>query len=85
MNKIQTTCNYCSLACNMDFYVEDNKIKKVIPTEKYPVNKGFSCIKGLNLDKQLTSADFPKNPLLKTENGREEISWERAYSFLAIS
>lgn len=83
MNKIQTTCNYCSLACNMDFYVEDNKIKKVIPTEKYPVNKGFSCIKGLNLDKQLTSGDFPKNPLLKTENGREEISWERAYSFFS--
>ena len=83
MNKIQTTCNYCSLACNMDFYVEDNKIKKVIPTEKYPVNKGFSCIKGLNLDKQLTSADFPKNPLLKTTNGREEISWDVAYSFFS--
>lgn len=83
MNKIQTTCNYCSLACNMDFYIEDNKIKKVIPTENYPVNKGFSCIKGLNLDKQLTSRDFPKKPLLKTENGREEISWEKAYSFFS--
>lgn len=81
MNKIQTTCNYCSLACNMDFYIEDNKIKKVIPTENYPVNKGFSCIKGLNLDKQLTSRDFPKKPLLKTENGREEISWEKLIVF----
>ena len=84
MNKIQTTCNYCSLACNMDFYVEDNKIKKVIPSENYPVNKGFSCIKGLNLDKQLTSHNFPKKPLLKTSSGRTEISWEKAYEFFSV-
>ncbi|MGL5933491.1 MAG: molybdopterin oxidoreductase family protein [Cetobacterium sp.] len=83
MNKIQTTCNYCSLACNMDFYVENESIKKVVPSEKYPVNKGFSCIKGLNLDKQLTSDDFPKNPILKTPNGREEISWDSAYSLFS--
>ncbi|WP_047394205.1 molybdopterin oxidoreductase family protein [Cetobacterium sp. ZOR0034] len=83
MNKIQTTCNYCSLACNMDFYVENGSIKKVVPSEKYPVNKGFSCIKGLNLDKQLTSDDFPKNPILKTSTGREEISWDSAYSLFS--
>ncbi|MGL4986617.1 MAG: molybdopterin-dependent oxidoreductase, partial [Treponemataceae bacterium] len=81
MDKVQSTCNYCSLACNMDFYVENNKIKKVMPTEKYPVNKGFSCIKGLNLDKQQTADDFPKNPILKTAEGKKEISWDNAYSF----
>ena len=54
MKKIQSTCNYCSLDCNLDFYVEDNKIVKVIPTKGYPVNDGFSCIKGLSLDKQQT-------------------------------
>ncbi|MGL6132272.1 MAG: molybdopterin-dependent oxidoreductase, partial [Fusobacteriaceae bacterium] len=45
--------------------------------------KGFSCIKGLNLDKQLTSDKFTKNPILKTAEGREEISWDNAYSILA--
>lgn len=83
MKKIQTTCNYCSLACNMDFFVENNSIVKVIPTEKYPVNKGFSCIKGLNLDKQLSVEKTSKSPLLKTEAGRAEISWEKAYSIFA--
>ena len=52
MKKVQSTCNYCALACNLDYMVEDDKIVKVIPTKHYPVNKGFSCIKGLNLDKQ---------------------------------
>lgn len=83
MKKIQTTCNYCSLACNMDFFVENNKIMKVIPTEKYPVNKGFSCIKGLNLDKQLSVEKTSKFPLIKTENGRKEITWEEANSFFS--
>ena len=52
MKKIQSTCNLCALACNLDFYVENGKIEKVSPTVDYPVNQGFCCIKGLNLDKQ---------------------------------
>ncbi|MGL5989204.1 molybdopterin oxidoreductase family protein [Cetobacterium sp.] len=83
MKKIQTTCNYCSLACNMDFYIKNGAIQKVIPSQDYPVNKGFSCIKGLNLDKQLSSDKFTRNPLMKTVEGRKEISWEKAYSLLA--
>ena len=23
MKRVQSTCNYCALDCNMDFYVED--------------------------------------------------------------
>jgi assimilatory nitrate reductase catalytic subunit len=54
MKKIQSTCNLCALACNIDFHVENGKIEKVSPTVDYPVNQGFCCIKGLNLDKQQT-------------------------------
>ena len=32
MKKIQSTCNLCALACNLDFYVEDGKIEKVAPS-----------------------------------------------------
>ncbi|MBS2904993.1 hypothetical protein KFV96_28155, partial [Klebsiella pneumoniae] len=49
MKRVQSTCNFCALDCNIDFYVEDNKIVKVVPTKGYPVNDGFSCIKGLSL------------------------------------
>lgn len=74
MNKIQSVCNICSIGCNMDFYVEDNKIVKVAPTKDYIVNHGLSCIKGLNLDKQQTKGEVVKKPLLRDENGnRQEI------------
>lgn len=84
MKKIQSTCNLCALACNIDFYVENGKIAKVSPTVDYPVNKGFCCIKGLNLDKQQTKFKARKNPLLRDENGEmKEISWEEGFKTFA--
>ena len=84
MKKVQSTCNYCALACNLDFYVEDNKIIKVIPTEGYPVNDGFSCIKGLNLDKQTTLYKCSPLPRVKQEDGSfKEMQWEEAYKYVA--
>ncbi|HAT4242417.1 nitrate reductase [Clostridium perfringens] len=84
MKRIQSTCNYCALACNLDFYTEDGKIKRVVPTPHYPVNKGFSCIKGLNLDKQCTKFNGSKNPLLKMKDGeRKAIEWKEAFDLFA--
>ena len=84
MKRIQSTCNYCALACNLDFYTEDGKIKRVVPTPHYPVNKGFSCIKGLNLDKQCTKFNGSKKPLLKMKDGeRKAIEWKEAFEIFA--
>ncbi|GAA0065660.1 MAG: nitrate reductase [Clostridium perfringens] len=84
MKRIQSTCNYCALACNLDFYTEDGKIKRVVPTPHYPVNKGFSCIKGLNLDKQCTKFNGSKKPLLKMKDGeRKAIEWKEAFELFA--
>ena len=84
MKRIQSTCNYCALACNLDFYTEDGKIKRVVPTPHYPVNKGFSCIKGLNLDKQCAKFNGSKKPLLKMKDGkRKAIEWKEAFDLFA--
>ena len=84
MKKIQSTCNLCALACNIDFYVDNGKIQKVSPTVDYPVNKGFCCIKGLNLDKQQTKIKARKSPLLRDENGEmKEISWNKGFEVFA--
>ncbi|MFV0503879.1 MAG: molybdopterin oxidoreductase family protein [Lachnospirales bacterium] len=84
MNKIQSTCNYCALDCNIDFYVEDNTIMKVVPTPEYPVNDGFSCIKGINLDKQQTVIKNSQLPKIKQEDGTlKDVSWDEAYTYVA--
>ncbi len=84
MEKIQSTCNYCALDCNLDFYVEDNKIVKVIPTKGYPVNNGFSCIKGISLDKQQTIVRESTLPRLRQKDGSfKRIPWDDAYKLVA--
>ncbi|AKA69879.1 nitrate reductase, catalytic subunit [Clostridium scatologenes] len=84
MKKIQSTCNYCALDCNLDFYVEDNKIVKVIPTKGYPVNNGFSCIKGISLDKQQTIVRESTLPRLRQKDGSfKRIPWDDAYRLVA--
>ena len=84
MEVIRSTCNYCSIACNLDFHVEDDEIKKVVPTKDYPVNEGFCCTKGLNLDKQNTKVHNPVLPLMRGEDGlMKQISWDEAFKLFA--
>lgn len=84
MKKVQSTCNYCALDCNMDFYVEDGRIVKVLPTKGYPVNDGFCCIKGLSLDKQQTVVKTSPLPKIRQADGSmKEVSWDEGFSHVA--
>ena len=84
MKKVQSTCNYCALDCNLDFYVEDNQIVKVVPTKGYPVNDGFCCIKGLSLDKQQTVVKTSPLPRIRQADGSmKEVSWEEGFAHVA--
>ncbi len=85
IENIQSTCNYCALACGLDFIVEDNKIEYIIPKQDYPVNPGALCIKGLNLDKQQTMHK-PSSPLPKirqADGSMKEVSWEEGFHHVA--
>ena len=85
MKVVRSTCNYCSIACNLDFNIEDNGfINRVVPALNYPVNKGFCCVKGLNLDKQNTQYENPVLPLLRDKDGKlKQIQWNEAFDLFA--
>lgn len=84
MKKVQSTCNYCSIDCNLDFYTEDDRIVRVVPTKGYPVNDGFSCIKGLSLDKQQTVVKTSRLPKIRQQDGTmKEVSWEEGFQYVA--
>ncbi len=84
MKKIQSTCNYCALDCNLDFYVENNRVVKTIPTKGYPVNDGFCCIKGLSLSKQQTTVKPNSLPKIRQADGSfREVPWEEAFTHVA--
>ena len=84
MKKIQSTCNYCAIDCNLDFYVEENRVVKVVPTAGYPVNDGFCCIKGLSLDKQQTTVKPGSLPKIRQADGSfRQVSWEEGFQHVA--
>ena len=84
MKKVQSTCNYCSIDCNLDFYVEGNQVVKTVPTRGYPVNDGFCCIKGLSLDKQQATVKPGRLPKIRQEDGSyQEVPWEEGFRHLA--
>lgn len=84
MEKIQSTCNYCAIDCNLDFYVEDGRVVKVVPTKGYPFNDGFSCIKGLSLDKQQTTVKPNCLPKIRQEDGTfRTVPWEEGFRYVA--
>ncbi len=79
MKTVQTTCNLCALACGLDFTCENDKIINVNANKEFPVNQGKACIKGLNLDKQLSKH---KPSALPTINGKE-VEWDNALKHVA--
>ena len=84
MKKIQSTCNYCAIDCNLDFYVEDGRVVKVVPTKGYPVNDGFCCIKGLSLDKQQTTVKPGCLPKIRQADGTfKTVPWEEGFKHVA--
>ena len=85
MKIVRSTCNYCSIACNLDFNIEDNGfINRIVPALNYPVNKGFCGVKGLNLDKQNTQHENPVLPLLRDKDGKlKQIQWNEAFDLFA--
>lgn len=84
MKKVQSTCNFCALDCNLDFYVENEQIIKVVPTKGYPVNDGFCCIKGLSLDRQQTVVKTSPLPKIRqTDGSMKEVSWETGFQYVA--
>ncbi len=76
--KIQTTCPYCGVGCQINLHVKNNKIVNITSDVGKNINKGSLCVKGkFGLDfvhdsKRLTS------PLKKRDGKFEKISWTNA-------
>ena len=64
--------------------MEDGRIVRTVPTKGYPVNDGFSCIKGLSLSKQQTTVKPGALPKIRQEDGSmKEVSWDEAFKHVA--
>jgi NADP-reducing hydrogenase subunit HndD len=82
LHKVQTTCAYCGVGCQLELNIRDNKIVKVTGSEDASPNYGSLCVKGRFGYDFVNHEDRLKIPLVK-ENGRfREASWDEALSLV---
>jgi predicted molibdopterin-dependent oxidoreductase YjgC len=86
LNKVRTTCAYCGVGCQMDLFVKDNKIVKVMGNREYgQPNGGSLCVKGRFGMDFIQHPDRLEKPLIRYKKNEDlkEASWDEAYNFIA--
>jgi len=82
LDKVETTCPYCGVGCQLELNVKDNEIVKVT-TNRDNVNRGQTCVKGkFGLD-FVTNEDRLTKPLMKVDGEFKEVSWDEAFDTVA--
>jgi predicted molibdopterin-dependent oxidoreductase YjgC len=84
LTKVRTTCAYCGVGCQMDLYVKDNKIVKVMgAADRVTPNQGSLCVKGrFGMDFVSHPSRLTK-PLIRKNGELKEASWDEAFDFIA--
>jgi len=81
--KVQTTCPYCGVGCQIELNIKDNQIVKINGVEDGSDSKWSLCVKGrFGLD-YVHHPDRLTTPLIKRNGKFEEASWDEALDLLA--
>ncbi|ABK19180.1 formate dehydrogenase subunit alpha [Syntrophobacter fumaroxidans] len=83
MKKVRTTCPYCGVGCQMWLHVKGGRIVKVTGVEEGAPNHGRLCVKGRFGYDFIYSEDRLKTPLIKSNDGFREASWDEALDLVA--
>jgi predicted molibdopterin-dependent oxidoreductase YjgC len=83
LTKVRTTCAYCGVGCQMDIFVKDNKIVKVMgAADRVTPNQGSLCVKGrFGMDFVSHPSRLTK-PLIRKNGELQEATWDEAYGFI---
>jgi len=78
MARVLTTCIYCGCGCGLYLESDNGEIVGSFPSCNHPVSKNALCVKGWNAYEFVNKIDRLKAPLLKTNGGFKEASWDGA-------
>jgi assimilatory nitrate reductase catalytic subunit len=75
---VKTHCSFCGMQCGIQLKVRDNEVVGFEPWEEFPFNRGMLCPKGVKRYLQGAHPDRLLHPLLRTEDGFKETTYEEA-------
>ena len=73
------TCHLCEAMCGILITTEDGAVKSIKGDKDDPLSRGHICPKAVALQDIHFDKDRLKQPVKRTENGWEEISWKQAF------
>lgn len=80
--KIQTTCTYCGVGCNLEVSVKNGEILSIQAPYDAAVNQGHTCLKGRYAFKFYNHQDRLRTPLIKKNGEFVAATWDEAYDFI---
>lgn len=82
--KVRTTCSFCGVGCQIDLFVQDNKIVKIDGADiDLAPNNASLCVKGRFGYEFVASDQRLTKPLIKKEGKQVEVSWDEALDLVA--
>ena len=81
--KVLTTCHYCSLGCQLELTVFENKIIGVTTQEDAGANRGNLCQRGIFGYDFLHHPERITVPMIKEAGQWKEVSWDDALAYVA--
>jgi formate dehydrogenase alpha subunit len=81
--RVQTTCPYCGVGCQLELLVQDGRIVRSNGVEGVSPNDGRLCVKGRFGYDFVHHKDRLTTPLIKKNGVFEKASWDEALSLIA--
>jgi predicted molibdopterin-dependent oxidoreductase YjgC len=81
--KVLTTCHYCSLGCQLELTVFENKVIGVTTQEDIGANRGNLCQRGIFGYDFLLHPERITVPMVKKADQWQKVPWEEALSYVA--
>ncbi len=81
---VRTTCAFCGVGCQMDLFVQDNKIVKIDGADPdLPPNNASLCVKGRYGYDFVASPERLTTPLIKKGGIQVPATWDEALDLVA--
>lgn len=77
-----TTCSFCGTGCTLSVSVAGGSIVDVTGDKQGPVNRGESCVKGIQAWKYIQSEKRLKYPLIRRNGELQRASWDEALDLI---
>jgi NADH-quinone oxidoreductase subunit G len=83
LDKTTSTCPYCGVGCQLDYWTRGGRIVKVTSNWGAPANHGWSCVKGRFGFDFVHHVDRLTSPLIRRGGNLVQATWDEALDLVA--